>query len=167
MLVLALVFELRKPFTDSVFRQRTHPQTFHRTFATCLLIDPTLNQLSLLPGITAVNHLIGLRNQTLDHIKLLVYTLISMHFDGETCRNHRQRTQAPCFPLLRIFLRIEQRAEMTECPSNLVSVPFKISVLALISSQHSGDVLTHGRFLCYANDHRNVRFKNVRCMIYV
>ena len=72
MLILRLVFQLLKTIPDSLFGQRIHPQTLHRTLTSSLLVHPALNQFSFLPGIATVDDLIGLFNQVLDNIELLL-----------------------------------------------------------------------------------------------
>ena len=134
MLVFRLVFQRLEALADRLFRQRIDPQSFHRATASRLLIDPPLDQLSLLARITAVDHLVGLVNQRFDYVELFVNTLVTRHFDRETRRDHRQRTEAPGFPLVRIFLRVEQGAQMAEGPGHLVPVPFKIAVFALFGA---------------------------------
>ena len=89
MLVIRLVFQLPKALCNSLFRQRTDPQSLHRHLASCLLIHPPLNEFPLLPGITTVNHLIGLRDKRLNHIKLLMHPIIAAHLDTKSLRDHR------------------------------------------------------------------------------
>ena len=88
-LVLRLVLQLQKTFANRLFGQRVDPQPLDGTLATRLLIHPTLYQLSFLPGIAAVNYLVGLVYQTLDDIELFVNALVAGHLDGESGRNLR------------------------------------------------------------------------------
>ena len=134
MLVFRLVLEFLETVTNSLFRKGVHPQTFDRTFTSGLLVYPTLDELSFLTGITAVDDLVGLVDQFFDDIELFVYTGITGHLNRETRRNHRKRTKAPSLPLLRIFLRIQQRAQVAERPGDLVSVTFKIAIVLLLST---------------------------------
>ena len=107
MLVFRLVFEGLETFTNRLFGQRTDPQTLHGALTACLLIDPALDEFAFLTGITAVDDFVGLRDEFFEDVELLVYPFVAMHFDGEARRNHRQRTEAPSLPLLRIFLRVK------------------------------------------------------------
>jgi hypothetical protein len=47
---------------------------------------------------------------------------------------------------------------MPECPSHLVSVPFYISLPAVVGTEYLGDVSCHGRLFGYANYHSFLSF---------
>ena len=152
-LVFVLVFQLLETFTNSVVGHRRNPQSFHGALCTRLLHHPSLNQFTLLPGITAVDNAIGLFHQSLDDGELLLDSFVFNQFDAEARWNHGKRRQAPPFPLVGVVVRFFQRAKVAESPSHLIAVAFHVSVSRAGGADDSGDVACHAGFLCNANNH--------------
>ena len=74
---------------DSLLRQRRDPEPFHGTLATRLLHHPALNQLPFLPRVAAVDHLVSLRDESLQDAKLPHAMLLLDQLDAESWRDHR------------------------------------------------------------------------------
>ena len=161
MLVLTLVFQLVESLTDGFFCQGRYPQPFHRTLDTRFLLHPALNQFSLLSRIAAVDNLVRLTEQPLYGIELFLYAFVLRHLYPETGRDHGQRTHGPTLPLRIVVVRVKQRAQVTKSPGYLVTVAFHVTVPLGSRAQHSGDVSTHGGFLCNANYHSLINLYTV------
>ena len=89
-LVFRLVLQLLEAFADGFFRKAADPQTLHGAFGHSLLHHPSLYQLSLLAGITAVDNLVGLAHQGGYGVELLLHALVGFQLDAETGWNHGQ-----------------------------------------------------------------------------
>jgi len=70
-------------------RQRRDPEPFHGTLATRLLHYPALNQFPLLTCVAAVDHLVSLRDESLQDAKLPHAMLLLDQLDAESWRDHR------------------------------------------------------------------------------
>ena len=155
-LVLALVLEFLEALADSIFGERRDPEAFDGYTTARLLIHPTLDELSLLPGITAVNNFGGLSNEVLDGVELLDDALVVGHLDAKALGYHGQRGHVPALPLLVILVGIEQSAEVSKRPGDTIPIAFHIAVTRGGSTQHASNIASHGGFLGYTEDHRLV-----------
>ena len=90
-LVFLLVFQVLETFTDGLIRHRRYPQTLHRALRSCLLHHPTLDEFTLLPGITTVDDFISILHQFLNNSKLFLDMVGLDELDAKARRNHRQR----------------------------------------------------------------------------
>ena len=157
-LVLVLRFEVRKGLADGVLRQARHPQPLHRALRPRFLHDPSLDELSLLPGIAAVDDAVGGLHQTLDGVELLLVTLVVDEFDAEPWRYHGQAAEGPPAPLVAVVLRLLQAAQVAERPRHLVPVALHVAVVRRIRTQHLGNFPRNRRFLSNTNNHNACRF---------
>ena len=151
-----------KPFADGFFRQRGNPQTLHRTTRTGFLHHPTLNQLSLLSGITAVYNHVGMLHEVLDYVELAFVGRVADKLDAETGRNHRQAAQAPRLPVGCVFVRFLKGTEMPERPGHLVSVSLDVPVFLIFRSEYIGYVTRHGRLFGNTNYHSIFFFRQCK-----
>ena len=117
------------------------------------LHHPTLNEFTLLPGITTVDNLVSLTVKTLYRVKLLLNTSVGNEFDTKTLWNHRQSRQRPITPVLLIIIGFFQLTEMTKGPRHLVPISFHVTIVRGSSSQYACDIACHTGFLRYTNYH--------------
>ena len=87
-LIFVLVFQRGETLTDGFVGHRRNPQALHRTLGLRFLHHPSLNQFTLLSGVTAVDDAVGLLHQALDDGKLLLDACIVLQADAELRRNH-------------------------------------------------------------------------------
>ena len=85
----SLFFQLLEALADCLFRQGGDPQSIHRSTAASFLHDPTLDQFSLLAGISAVDDRFCLTNQCFNRPELLFVGWVGDEFDAKPGRNHR------------------------------------------------------------------------------
>ena len=104
---MALILEIGKAFADSIFGQGRYPETLDGYFATSFLVHPTLDELSLLAGITTVDDHFGFRDKLFDGIKLFEDSFVITYLDTKTCWHHRQGGHIPPFPLFIVFMWIK------------------------------------------------------------
>ena len=97
-LILLLVLQLTESLADGLIGHRRNPESLHGTFGLRFLHHPSLDEFSLLSGVTAVDNAVGSLHQSLDDGKLLGHSLVVDEFDAEALRNHRQCREAPVFP---------------------------------------------------------------------
>ena len=152
-LIFPLVFQFLESLLDGFIGHGRNPQSLDRAFCLRLLHHPSLDKLSFLSGVTAVDDAVGSLHQFLDGSKLLLDAFIVDELDAETLWNHRQRRKAPMFPHRSIIIRFLQLTKVAEGPCYLVTITFHITVACRGSPDDSGDILSHTRFLCYTNYH--------------
>ena len=152
-LVLCLVFQVLEAFTDGFVSHRRNPKTLHGARGTSFLHHPTLNEFTLLSGITAIDDTVGSQHQFLNDGKLLLDALVILHLDAKTWRNHRQILQPPLLPFGSIFTRLLQFAQVSEGPSDLVAIAFNIALMLGVRPDDARDVACHARLFCYTNNH--------------
>ena len=148
--------KLAEPLADGIVGQRRYPQTLYRTFHTGLLHHPPLYQLPLLAGIAAVDDLVGIPDQRVYYVELLMISLLRKKFYAEPCRQHREHRQRPAPPSLRVIVRLFQTAQMTYSPGDAVAVALEISVATVISPEYGRYIAGHTRFLSDAYFHFRV-----------
>ena len=73
---------------ESPARHGRYPQATHWALGTSLLHHPSLNQFTLLPGVTTVHDALGFLHQSFDNRKLLLDTLVVYEFDSKAVGNH-------------------------------------------------------------------------------
>ena len=83
---------------NGLIRHGRYPQALHRTPGPGLLKNPTLDELALLSGITAIDYLIAGKEKPLDDFKLVADTIVVFEFDLETFRNKRKLCHVPLLP---------------------------------------------------------------------
>ena len=147
-----LSLELAEAFTDSLIGHGADPKALHRAFHTGFLHHPTLDELSLLSGITAVDDFVGMAVELFYDGKLLFNTGILNELYAESLRYHRQRGEAPVLPVLAIVVGLLQLAEVSESPGHLVAITLHIALCALVRSEYAGDVLSYAGLLCNTNN---------------
>ena len=152
-LILALVFQRVEALTDSLVGHRRYPKTLHRTLSLSLLHHPTLYQLTLLTGVTAVDDAVGSLHETFDDAELAFDAVVVDELDAETRRNHRQRRETPVLPVLGVVVGLFQRAEMSEGPRHLEAIALHVSVVGGGGTQYAGYILGYTWFLGYADYH--------------
>jgi len=84
-----LVSEMPEALTDGLFRQGGYPEPLDGTADFGQLHDPTLDELSFLSCITAVDDNIGLGEELLDDAELFLDACLWDELDAEAMRNHR------------------------------------------------------------------------------
>ena len=109
-MVVGLVFQGSKALTYGLVCHRRYPQSLHRTLCLRHLHDPPLDELSLLSGVTTVDDAVGSLHETLYDSELFLYATVVDEFYAEARRNHRQRTEAPPFPVLSVVVGLFQGA---------------------------------------------------------
>ncbi len=117
------------------------------------LHDPSLDQLTLLAGITAIDHLIGLAYKGLDNVELSLDAFVVYKFYAESLGNHRQCAQRPPLPQVGIVGRLLECAQVTESPCHFIVTALIVAVTLDIGSQNGGNVLGDTRFLGDAKLH--------------
>ena len=152
-LVVCLVFQLLEALPDRLVGHRRDPQPLHGTFRLRLLHHPPLYQLSLLPGVAAVDDAVSSLHQPLYDGELLADACVVDELDAESLRNHGQGGEAPSLPHGGVVVRLLQLAKVTEGPCHLVSVTLHVSVVRGVGADDAGDVLGDAGFLCNANYH--------------
>ena len=115
-------------FADRFLSQRRYPQAVDRTFTAGLLHHPTLDQFSFLAGIPTVDDHFGLLHQLFYGFELLFVCRVTDQLDPEPGWDHREGSQAPSFPVVRIIVGFFKSAQMSEGPGYLVPVSFHISI---------------------------------------
>ena len=82
-----------------------------------------------------------------------MYAFVLNQFYAKPRWNHRQRTEAPSFPVVSVVVRFFQRTQVSECPCNLIAVSLHIAVFRLFGSYYHGDVSRYTWFFGNANNH--------------
>ena len=114
---------------------------------------PTLDEFTLLPGITAVDDTVGCLHQFFNDAKLFLDAFLFFKLDTESWRNHRQVFQSPIFPFGGIFVRLFQFAQMAKRPRHLVAITLHEPLMLGVGSDDAGNVACHTRFLSNTNYH--------------
>ena len=86
-------------------------------------------------------------------MELLFYRLAVYQFDSEAGGQHRQAAQSPRFPQWGVVVGLLQSAKVAESPCNLISVPFKVSVMRPVRAKHMGDFTCNTRFFRNTDNH--------------
>ena len=131
----------------SLIGERTDPEAFHRFVATCFLHHPSLDKLTLLAGITAVDDLVALSDKGLDGVELFFDAFLRNEFDSEFGRNHRQRGHRPTLPCLGVVGWFLKGAKMSEGPRDAISVSFVIALSLRVGSDNTRNVAPYAWFL--------------------
>ena len=152
-LVVPLLFQVLKTFADGLIGHRRNPQPLDRALHSGELHHPTLDKLTFLSGITAVDNLVGLAIQGGYHIELPFDRFLRDELDAKARRNHRQGGQRPITPVHLIVIGLLQLTQMSESPCHLVAVAFHIAILRYVGTQDARDVFCYARFLRCTNDH--------------
>ena len=150
---MALVFQRGKALAYGLFGERGYPKSLNGTFRPGLLHNPALDEFTLLPGIAAVDYTVGGLHKTLDNCELALYALLVLQADAETGGDHGQLGQAPCLPHGRILGRLLQFAQVTEGPSDLITVALKVAAAIAGGSEDIGYVTCYRWFFGYTDDH--------------
>ena len=138
--IIALRFQILESLTDGFFCQRRDPQSLDGTLHSRELHHPTLDEFTLLTGITAVHDAVGLLIKILDDLELLLNTGVIDKFNLIMRWNHRQHGHAPLLPLRIILIRRFQFTQVTESPRYLIAITFVIAVFLRSRSQYLGDL---------------------------
>ena len=136
--------------------QGTDPESLDRAFGACKLHHPTLDELSLLSGITAVDDLSSLFIKGLDNLELLLVYWCVNELDLKLIRNHRETRKLPFLPYILVILRGFEHTQVTEGPGNLITVTLKIAVLSLACTENLGYLQRHAGLFCYTYYHNAV-----------
>ena len=152
-LVFVLVLERIEALAYSLIGHRRNPQSLDRTLRSSLLHHPSLNQLTLLAGVTAVDYAVGGLHESLYNGKLSFYAVVVNKLDTETWWNHRQRRKAPMLPHVGIVVRFLQRTKMAEGPRHLVAITLHISIMGTRCAQYSSYIFGYTWFLGYTDNH--------------
>ena len=139
--------------SDSLLSHRGEPETPDRDPAVCQLKYPALDQLSLLTGITTVDHLIGLRHQSTDDVKLVLDAAVLLKLDPEALRHYRQMDKTPPLPPCGILRRLLQLTEVTKGPGDSIPIALHIAVVCLAGTQDGSNGASNGGFLSNTDFH--------------
>ena len=143
--------------SDSLLSHRGEPETPDRDPAVCQPEYPALDQLPLLTGITTVNHLIGLRYQSADDVKLVLDATVLLKLDPEALRHYRQMDKTPPLPPCGILRRLLQLTEVTKGPGDSIPIALHIAVVCLSGTQDSSNGASNGGFLSNTDFHPSYR----------
>ena len=146
-LILGRVVEVIKALSDRLFGHRREPETPDRDPTVSQLKYPALDQLSLLTGITTIDHLVSLGYKSADDVKLVLDAVILLKLDPKSLRHNRQMDKTPPPPPCGILRRLLQLTEVTKGPGDQVSIALHIAVVCLIGTQDSGNGARHRGFL--------------------
>ena len=151
--VLLLVSEVPEAVTDGLFCQGGDPEPLDGTADFGQLHDPSLDELSFLSCITAVDDGVGLGEELLDDAELFLDACLWDELDAEAWWHHRQLRQRPGFPGLGVVARFLQRTQVTEGPRHLIAVTFHIAVMGAVGSQDARNIPSYTRFLSDTYNH--------------
>ena len=127
---------------------------------TSLLHHPSLDEFTLLTGITTVDDALGIFVETTDDFELLSDTLVVLESDAELLGNDGEPDDAPCLPSRVVFVGVLEFTKVAERPRHLIaiSLPVALTGPTLVGSKYLCDALRYARFLGDTNLH-DCRFR--------
>ena len=152
-LVFVLGLEAVEALADGLLSERGDPQPLDGTAGGGFLHDPSLDELTFLAGIAAVDDAVGFLHEGLYGMELLFVGLVVYQLDAETWRYHGQAAQGPWFPHLGIVVRFLEGAQVSECPGYLITVALHVAVMAAVGSKDFGYLACYARLFGYADYH--------------
>ena len=148
-----LVLQIVEALPDGLLGKGRHPEPVDRAFRPRLLHHPPLDQLSLLPGIAAVDDGLRVLHELLYDRELLPVCVIVYQLDSKSRRDHRKGRERPVLPLRGVVVRLLEHAQMPEGPGHLIPVTLKIPVHSRPCAEHIGYLPRHARLFRNANLH--------------
>ena len=144
-IVCRAVLQFAEALADGVGRERGNPEAAERLPACGGFVDVTENQLAFAAGVGGAHHRRHFgRVQDLAHYFELRLSLLVDH-QRPVVRQHGEQIAPPVLPLRLDLVRLRQRHQVADGPSDHVAVAVQISLPLFRGAQHARDVARHGR----------------------
>ncbi len=120
---------------------------------------PSLNQFTLLSGITTVYDFRCFSYKAFDDVELAFDALLINELNAKLRRNHRKCTKRPPFPQIGVVGRLFECTQVTKSPCHFILPSLIVSVTFDICAENGRNIFCNTGFLCYTKYHSRLLFK--------